>query len=242
MDTMVDLKDLLKHQIEDLFSAEEQIIEALPEMIESSSHPELKKALNQHLAITKKQKTKLEKIQEMLGEEPSSEKSKGLFAGLFGNGKEVCKGMKGLIDEGEKTMEGDMTSDVMDAAIIACAQKIEHYEISGYGTARAYAMELGLNKIAKMLEEIRDEEYMADELLTRLALRKINKDAENAGEEDDKEPGRRTRATSSSNGRSKSSSKKTSSSNGSKAKTAVKKTQCYFNVEENESGEIQGKI
>ena len=172
MDKMNQLKDLLTHEIHDLYSAEEQILKALPAMIEKAKDRKLKKALQDHLKTTESQKQRLDKLLPIL-EDASSKK--GLFSGLFGSKK--CKGMQGLIDEGEKVMGEKMDPDVMDAAIVGCAQKIEHYEICGYGTTRAYAEELGLNEIEKVLRTTLDEEYAADDLLTVLAVGRLNKEA-----------------------------------------------------------------
>lgn len=182
MEKMKDLKDLLRHEIEDLYSAEEQIIEAMPAMIEKANDPSLKKALKEHLKITENQRNRLNKVQKLLnekeGEETTEEKKTGLLGRLFGGGAQKCKGMEGLITEGEKVMKEDMNRDVMDAAIISCAQKIEHYEICGYGTAKAYARELNLGQVAELLEETLNEEYEADDRLTDLAVTRLNKEAE----------------------------------------------------------------
>jgi ferritin-like metal-binding protein YciE len=182
MEKMKDLKDLLRHEIEDLYSAEEQIIEAMPAMIEKANDPSLKKALKEHLKITENQRNRLNKVQKLLsekeGEETTEEKKTGLLGRLFGGGAQKCKGMEGLITEGEKVMKEDMNGDVMDAAIISCAQKIEHYEICGYGTAKAYARELNLGQVAELLEETLNEEYEADDRLTDLAVTRLNKEAE----------------------------------------------------------------
>ena len=108
------------------------------------------------------------------------EGKKGFFSKLFGgSGGEKCKGTEGLITEGQKMMGEDMTEEVMDAAIIGAAQKIEHYEISGYGTAVAYAKELSLSNVAGLLKQTLDEEYAADDSLTKLAVGKLNTEAEN---------------------------------------------------------------
>jgi len=176
MEPLVNLRDLLQHEIDDLYSAEEQIIEALPKMAENASNGELKKALNEHLRVTKEQKKRLDRIKGLL---KSEEGNKGFFEKLFGGSK--CKGTEGLITEGEKMMGEDMDPTVKDAAIIAAAQKIEHYEISGYGTARAFARELGLKEVANLLETTLNEEYKSDDMLTALALRKVNLDAEVGG-------------------------------------------------------------
>lgn len=178
MEQMINLKDLLMHEIQDLYSAEEQIIEALPAMIEKANNNELKKALQDHLDVTGKQKDRLDKVKELLGQE-EAEEEKGMFSRLFGGGGHKCKGTEGIIKEGEKIMAENMTTEVRDAAIIAAAQKIEHYEICGYGTARAYARELNLGAVAELLEETLNEEYAADDLLTDLAVGKLNEEAEN---------------------------------------------------------------
>lgn len=184
MEKMNDLKALLGHEIEDLISAEDQIIAAMPMMIERANNQNLKKALQEHLAITENQRERLNQVQQLLGEgEPkggeNGREKKGFLKGLFGSlGKTTCKGMEGIISEGQKVMKEDMDADVMDAAIIAAAQKVEHYEICGYGTAKAYARELGLGKVAELLEETLDEEYTADDLLTDLAVGGINEKAE----------------------------------------------------------------
>jgi len=172
MDKMNQLKDLLSHQVNDLYSAEEQIIEALPAMIEKAKDRKLKKLLQEHLRITELQKERLDDIMPLLEVEPAK---KGFLSGLFGSNK--CKGIEGLITEGERTISEDMDPDVRDAAIIASVQKIEHYEISGYGTARAYAEELGMGELVEVLRMIRDEEYEADNLLTELAVGRLNKEA-----------------------------------------------------------------
>lgn len=173
---MNDLKDLLKHEIEDLYSVEEQILEALPKMIEKANNPDLKKALNDHLKITEQHKARLDKIQKTLnaGEEG---KKKGFLSGLF-SGKQTCKGMQGIIEEGNKIMSADISAEALDAAIIASAQKVEHYEICGYGTAKSFAKELGMEAIAKQLEQTLNEEYEADILLTQMAEARINPEAE----------------------------------------------------------------
>lgn len=171
---MLDLRDLLQHEIEDLYSAEEQIIEALPKMVEQANNPDLKKALNNHLAVTKKQKNRLDQVKKILSE-GKSDSEPGLFEKIFGTTK--CKGTEGLIKEGEKLMKENMDVKVKDAAIIAAAQKIEHYEIAGYGTARAYAMQLDLSEIESLLTETLNEEYEADTVLNALAYFDVNIEA-----------------------------------------------------------------
>lgn len=181
MEKMNNLKDLLKHELQDLHSAEDQIIAALPAMIEKATNTSLKNSLREHLRVTEKQKNRVVQILQLLGEEnaENGRKKKGI-AGLFG-GAQKCKGMAGIIDEGKKIMSEKMHPDVMDAAIIASAQKVEHYEICGYGTARSYAEELGLQKVAELLEQTLNEEYEADDKLTFLAESRINRQAEKGG-------------------------------------------------------------
>jgi ferritin-like metal-binding protein YciE len=177
MDKMNDLLDLLKHEVQDLYSAEEQIIAAMPAMIEKANNRDLKKTLQNHLKITRKQLSRLDQVQNTMGIEQEPDEKKGLFSRLF-KSRHVCKGMQGIIEEGNKIIKEDMDPDVLDAVIIASAQKIEHYEICGYGTARTYARELGLHEVSQLLEETLNEEYEADDLLTKLAVTRVNKDAE----------------------------------------------------------------
>jgi ferritin-like metal-binding protein YciE len=221
---MNSLSNLLAHEIVDLYSAEEQIIEALPKMIEKAGNQELKKALKEHLKVTEQQKKRLEKVHKLLQREDGSSEEE--------LGDSTCLGMKGLIEEGEKAMEEDMEPEVMDAAIIASAQKIEHYEISGYGTASAFARELGLNDVEKLLQQTLEEEYQSDDLLTELAVGQVNE--ESGGEESEGEEeinvrklpaSRRNGSSSKSNGkataqRSTSRSSSRSSSNGSSGSTS----------------------
>jgi len=236
METMINLTDLLKHEILDLYSVEEQIIEAMPPMIEKAKNPELKRALREHLKITEEQKMRLDKLKATFGsddEEGGQEgEKKGFFSRLFGgSGGEKCKGMEGIISEGEKMMGADIAEDTLDAVIIACAQKIEHYEICGYGTARAYAIELKLPEAVRLLTQSRDEEYTADRMLTELAVGKLNIEAENATGMTEDEGGRGSNSSSSKKGgskgnnakgnNSKSSSKAGSSKTSSKGKSST---------------------
>ena len=149
-------------------------------MVKAASDAELKKALQDHLAVTKTQKKRLEEVQKLLGEENPVPESRGFFANLFrsNEGEEHCKAMEGLVEEGSSVLKEDMAPEVLDAAIIAAAQKIEHYEISSYGTARAYALQLGLRKVADLLSDTLKEEYYADDSLTALALSKVNLEAD----------------------------------------------------------------
>ncbi len=175
MEQLLTLRELLQHEIDDLYSAEEQIIEELPKMVEAATAPELKSALKNHLIITRKQKGRLDQIRKLLESAPKAEP--GLMQKVFGSNTK-CKGTEGLIKEAEHIMKQTTEdSSVKDAAIIAAAQKIEHYEISGYGTARAFAMQLGLNDVEKLLGETLNEEHEADNELNGLALFGINAEA-----------------------------------------------------------------
>lgn len=180
MEKMNDLRDLLKHEVMDLHSAEEQIIKAMPAMIKKAKNPELKQSLQQHLKVTEAQLTRLQKVQKLLEGGQGNTEDSGLLSRLFKR-SHTCRGMQGIIDEGEKIMAEDMSPEVMDAAIIAASQKIEHYEICGYGTARAFAEELGLTEVATLLEQTLDEEYEADDKLTALAVNRLNEQAEKRG-------------------------------------------------------------
>lgn len=156
------LQDLYLEQLRDLHSAERQIIEALPKMIEQTSHPELRQAFELHLRQTEEQLRRLEQIGQKSGQKLTGHK---------------CKGMEGLLEEGEDMMKERADSDVLDAALISAAQRVEHYEMAGYGCARTYARLLGLEDDAQILQRTLDEEGTTDHLLTSLAERVINVDA-----------------------------------------------------------------
>lgn len=178
MEKMNDLKALLRHCVQELYSVEEQIIEAMPAMIAKAQNPSLKQALKQHLQVTENQRERIDQVRQMLGaDEESVTNYTGILSNLFGGGSK-CKGMEGLIDEGQKIMAENLNDEVMDAAIIGGSQKIEHYEIAAYGTARTYAQELGLTQVAQLLQQTLDEEYRADEMLTTLAVGGVNESAE----------------------------------------------------------------
>ncbi|MBP0903164.1 ferritin-like domain-containing protein [Mariniflexile gromovii] len=159
---MKTLEDLFEHQLKDLYSAESQLIEALPKVAKRASDSKLKKAFEDHLEETKEHKKRLEEICETLDISPKGE---------------TCKGMKGLLKEVESLMDEADNKEVMDAGLIADAQRVEHYEISGYGTAVRYAKELGHDDIASKLQKTLDEEYDADNKLDKLAENRLNKEA-----------------------------------------------------------------
>jgi ferritin-like metal-binding protein YciE len=156
------LQDLYVAGLKDLYSAEKQIIAALPKMIRAATHPELKQAFQTHLAQTKEQVSRLEQICEELGVSPRGKK---------------CHGMEGLLEEGKELIEEDPDPDVLDAGLISAAQHVEHYEMAGYGCARTYARLLGHTQHANLLQETLDEEGDTDKLLTQLAVGAINLDA-----------------------------------------------------------------
>lgn len=156
---MDDLNALLAHEMKDLYSAEKQILEALPQMARASSHPELVQAFEHHLEETRKHVTRLEEA----------------FSSLdYGPGGERCEAMEGLIKEGESVIEAEAPAEVKDAALIIAAQKVEHYEIASYGSARSLAEHLGMGEISALLRETLDEEAAANELLTKLAMDSVN--------------------------------------------------------------------
>jgi ferritin-like metal-binding protein YciE len=153
------LQDLYLEQLRDLHSAERQIIDALPKMIEQANNPELRQGFEKHLNQTREQLRRLEQIGQRAGQQLSGH---------------TCKGMQGLIEEGEELMKERADSDVLDAALISAAQRIEHYEMAGYGCARTYASLLGLQDDAQLLQQTLNEEGETDHLLTDMAERVIN--------------------------------------------------------------------
>ncbi|AHM61702.1 hypothetical protein D770_17250 [Flammeovirgaceae bacterium 311] len=157
------LKDLFEHEIKDLYSAESQLTDALPKMAEKASSPQLRKAFETHLEETKVQRDRLEKVGEICGFSVKGEK---------------CKAMEGLIKEGKDMLEMKGDDSVRDAGLIASAQRVEHYEMAGYGTARTYAQQLGLNDVADLLEQTLNEEKSTDEKLNKLAVDRINQKAQ----------------------------------------------------------------
>lgn len=156
------LDELFLHQLKDLYDAEHRLTDAIPKMAEKASHASLKNAFMHHLQETEKQIERLEMIFQNIGHEPERVK---------------CAAMVGLITEGGEVLDAKGDPDVLDAALIAAAQRVEHYEISGYGTARAFALRLGNRYAAELLQESLDEESAADEKLTMIAERSVNPSA-----------------------------------------------------------------
>jgi ferritin-like metal-binding protein YciE len=163
------LHDLLEKEILDLYSAEEQIIKALPKMAEAAESVELSDAFTLHLEQTEKQLQRLEQICEDLGFAMSK--------------KRVCAGMKGIIDEGKEHMEMEMEDGLMDLMLIGSAQRVEHYEIAGYGTAKSYAETMGHDDAVSLLDKTLEEEKKTDEILTELGLT-LQEEAPGMDEED----------------------------------------------------------
>ena len=148
------LRDLFVDELRDLYDAENQITDALPKLIEKAENPQLKSALQEHLEVTRGQIQRLDRIFERLQEKPTGE---------------TCKGMKGLIKEGDDMATRDGSRSVIDAAIISSAQRVEHYEMAGYGTVRTYAELLGEREMANLLQHTLDEEKQADQTLNNIA-------------------------------------------------------------------------
>jgi ferritin-like metal-binding protein YciE len=157
------LKKLYVEQMKDLYSAEKQIIEALPKMAKAASSADLRRAFQEHLDQTKGHVERLDRIFQDLDYKPTGKR---------------CKGMQGLIEEGEELIrDKEMDDQVRDAGLIAAAQRVEHYEIAGYGTVRTYAQMMNRADDARILQQTLNEEGMADEKLTRLATGSINVEA-----------------------------------------------------------------
>jgi ferritin-like metal-binding protein YciE/gas vesicle protein len=159
------LRKLYITQLRDIYDSENQILAAMPKMAAAASHQELKQAFNQHLAETKEQVNRLEKIFESLGESPKGE---------------TCEATQGLIKEAKEVLSASGDDDVIDAGLIGAAQKVEHYEIANYGTVVTYARMLGENQASSLLQQTLAEEKNTDKRLTMLATRLINRDANNA--------------------------------------------------------------
>jgi len=159
------LQELLIDELKDLYSAEKQIIRALPKIIKAVSTPDLKQGLTNHLEETKGQVTRLERIGEILGKKMSGK---------------TCVGMKGVLEEGSEVLEDTEKGTVRDAALISACQRVEHYEMAGYGSARDFAKLLGQKEVASLLDETLAEEKNADKTLTE-ASKQVNSLAKQDG-------------------------------------------------------------
>lgn len=156
------LKQLYVNELRDLYNAENQLIKALPKMAKGASSEELKEAFEKHLEQTKGQVQRLEEVFEEIDEKPKGK---------------TCQAMKGLIEEGSEVLKANGEDSVIDAGIIVAAQKVEHYEMAGYGSVRAFAQLLGKEKSVGLLQQTLDEESGANELLNKLAEDIVNPEA-----------------------------------------------------------------
>jgi ferritin-like metal-binding protein YciE len=153
------LDDVLEAELKDLYSAEKQLVEALPDIVQAATSKELSDAVSEHLQETRGHVKRLEEVFQSIGMKPESEH---------------CDGMEGLISEGSEVAEARGDGDARDAALIGAAQRVEHYEIAAYGTARTIAKQLGHTDAAKLLGQTLDEESAADEKLTKIAENSVN--------------------------------------------------------------------
>jgi ferritin-like metal-binding protein YciE len=156
-------RDLFELELKDLYSAEKQLLKALPKMAKAATNEDLQQAFESHLEETEGQVERLEKIFKQLD--------------ISYGRVEKCKAMEGLVEEGQTLMEEGLEPDVLDAALICAAQKVEHYEIAGYGCARTFAEQLGEEDVAELLQETLDEEASADKKLTEIAESIVNQEA-----------------------------------------------------------------
>ena len=159
---METLQDVYIEELRDLYDAEQQLLKALPKMAKASSSEELQEAFEKHLEQTKTHVDRLEEVFEEIGEKPKGK---------------TCKAMKGLIEEGSEILHEDREESVIDAGIIVAAQKVEHYEIAGYGSVRTFAQLLGKDRSADLLQRTLDEESEANEVLNKLAEDIVNPEA-----------------------------------------------------------------
>jgi ferritin-like metal-binding protein YciE len=166
------LEKLFIDELRDIYNAEKQITRALPRMAKAAESPQLQQAFTKHLKETEGQIKRLEQVFQELGQAVRGKK---------------CKGMEGLIEEGKEKLEEEGEPQVVDAALIASAQKVEHYEIAAYGCLRTYAELLGYTQAAQLLQQTLQEEEATDKKLTELGESGINEAAAMAGEEDDEE-------------------------------------------------------
>ncbi len=162
---ITDLRTLLVHELKDLYSAETQLVKALPRMAKAAHAPELADAFNTHLQETKVHVERLQSVFQNLDYAPTGHH---------------CKGMEGLLAEGKDMIHEDAPEHVKDAGLICAAQKVEHYEMAGYGCARTFARLLGMNEIADTLQSTLDEEGATDKKLTKLAESTVNAEAAHA--------------------------------------------------------------
>jgi ferritin-like metal-binding protein YciE len=158
-ETFNSMEDLFKHELKDLYDAEHRIVEALPQLADKAHNPSLKQAFENHLHQSEKHIERLEAVFESLGIDAERVK---------------CDGVVGLIKEGSNVLDAEGDPDTIDAGLIAAAQRVEHYEIAGYGTLRAFARQLNNEYVAELCEQTLDEEKATDQLLTSIAERAVN--------------------------------------------------------------------
>jgi ferritin-like metal-binding protein YciE len=180
------LQELLVEEIKDLYHAEKQLIKALPKMAKAATHEDLREAFESHLEETREQVTRLEEVFAALDEKVKAK---------------TCEGMAGIIEEGNHLMQEDAEASVMDAGLIAAAQRVEHYEIGSYGTCVAWARLLGLTEVANLLDQTLEEEKAADEKLSAIAESEINQAAAIEGREENEEEDEESERGGSSRGR-----------------------------------------
>ena len=166
------LEDLLLEEVRDLYDAEKQLVKALPKMAKAATDEDLRAAFQEHLEETKGQVARLEEVFENLETKP--------------RGK-PCKAMKGLVEEGQEVMEEDSLENLTDLALIGAAQRVEHYEMAAYGTARAFAEQLGQSEIVSLLEQTLKEEENADKKLTDISLRILETATDQSEDEEEEE-------------------------------------------------------
>jgi ferritin-like metal-binding protein YciE len=164
-ETLNSMEDLYLHELQDLYDAEQRLTKALPKMAAAAKSPELKRAFEAHLKETEGQLKRLERCFELFGKTPKAK---------------TCDAMKGLVSEGDSVVNASGDDDVRDAALIAAAQRVEHYEMAAYGCARTFAMRVGQENAAELLQETLDEEEKTDRLLTEIAEASINIKAQRA--------------------------------------------------------------
>ncbi len=178
MPKITTLEDLLVEELRDLLDAENQLTRALPKMAKAATSPELKAAFQEHLEVTKGHVNRLEQVFEQIGKPAKGKK---------------CEAMKGLITEGKELMEEDILPEILDAGMIGAAQRVEHYEMAGYGTVRTMAEVLGHWEAAGLLDQTLKEEEEADKKLTMIAKKFVNLRALNAGSNQDEQSPRKSR-------------------------------------------------
>ena len=170
MAKLTTLQDLLVEELKDLFDAENQLTRALPRMAKAATAPELKEAFQEHLEVTKQQVARLTQVFDQLGKPAKGKR---------------CEAMKGLITEGQELMQEDMLPELLDVGLIGAAQRVEHYEMAGYGTVRTMATALGLKEAAQLLDQTLKEEEAADKKLTLVAKKYVNVRALKLGQDEE---------------------------------------------------------